>query len=264
MGKVLVREWIRNLERYASRSVNPLARHGRRVYSQGLQDGMLAEIFRRLGIKRGSAVEIGGWDGIRHSNTRVLLEAGWRCGYIEADPTKFGELQDNIEGYDAAAANRRVTLEPGERLDDVINTLSMPDDLTLLCLDIDSHDFWIWQSLECYRPRVVCVEYNAYFDPQSRQTMPYEPTHQWNGGYCYGATAGALHHLSRQKGYMLVGFEPGLDLFFVRNDAAGSCFRPIPIEDIPRGVRLNPFRGWQDKGKPAMVSLDDHDSQIRA
>ena len=63
---------------------------------------------------------------------------------------------------------------------------------------------------------------------------------------------------------MLVGFEPGLDLFFVRNDAAGSRFRPIPIEDIPRGLRLNPFRSWQDKGTPAMVSLDDHDQQIRA
>lgn len=261
MGKVLLREWIRNVERYASRAANPLARYGMRIHSQGLQDGFLAEIFRRLDVERGSAVEIGAWDGIAYSNTRALLEAGWRCGYIEADATKFAELQNNIKGYEAAASNRLVTLEPGERLDDVISTLSMPDDLTLLCLDIDSHEFWIWRSLERFRPLVVCVEYNAYFDPQSRLTMPYRPGHHWTGGYRYGATAGALHHLGQQKGYTLVGFEPGLDLFFVRNEVAEPRFKPIPIEDIPRGLRFNPFRERKDAGTNGMVSVDAHEKQ---
>lgn len=261
MGKVVVREWIRNVERHASRAVNPLARYGKRIHSQGLQDGFLAEIFHRLGVERGTAVEIGGWDGITCSNTRALLESGWRCGYIEVDTARFAALQDNIKGFDACASNRRVTLEPGERLDDVIESMSMPSDLTLLCLDIDSHEYWVWQSLERFRPLVVCVEYNAYLDPQSRQTMPYRPEHQWTGGFCYGATAGALYHLGRQKGYTLVGFEPGLDLFFVRDDAVDNHFEPIPLEAIPRGLRFNPFRGRKDVGVNAMVMVDDDQQQ---
>ena len=258
MGKVLVREWIRNVERYVSRAVNPLAEYGMRVHSQGLQDGFLAEIFRRLEIERGSAVEIGGWDGVTYSNTRALLEAGWRCGYIEVDPARYAELQNNIKGLDAGASNRLVTLETGERLDDVIASLSMPTDLTLLCLDIDSHEFWIWQSLQQFSPLVICIEYNAYFDPQSRLTMPYRPDHHWTGGYCYGATAGALYDLGQQKGYTLVGFEPGLDLFFVRNDVAESRFKPIPLEDVPRGLRFNPLRGRKDAGSSGMVGIDQH------
>lgn len=261
MGRILAREWIRNVERHFSKSTNPLVRFASRIHSQGKQDGILAEIFRRLGIERGSAVEIGAWDGVTYSNTRALLEAGWRCGYIEIDPIRFEILKRNIEGFDAAASNQMVTLESGSCLDDVMTALEMPLDLSLLCLDIDSHEFWIWQSLEKYRPLVVCIEYNAYFDPQSRLTMQYKPEHHWTGGWCYGATAGALHDLGRKKGYTLVGYEPGLDLFFVRNDALQSQFESVQLRNIPIGRRYNIFRGRKDSAAHGMITVDVEDQE---
>lgn len=239
-----LRERIRDIERLSSRSLNPLSRYGVRYYSQGKQDGYLRVIFSMIGIDSGTAVEIGAWDGIRFSNTRNLLENGWVCGYIEANSEKFEDLQRNIKGYSASAVNGRATLEPGERLDDLIDQLELPRELTLLCIDIDGNDFWVWKSLERHRPLVICIEYNAYVDPMSVKTLLYDKDGSWQGDFNYGASAGALYALGKKKGYTLVGFEPGLDLFFVRDDVwAGSGLEAVPLGAVPRGITFNFLRG---------------------
>lgn len=207
------RERIRDIERRSLVSVNPLARHAMRVRSHGKQDGILKAIFDGLGVRSGSSVEIGAWDGVTYSNTRWLLENGWTCGFIEGDPEKFELLLKNCEGYRASALNAFVNLEPDHTLDDAIDRLAVGDDLTMLCIDVDGNDYWLWKSLVRYQPWVVCIEYNAYVDPTTRKTIPYNPEHRWIGGFGYGASAGALVALGREKGYTLVAFEPGLDLF---------------------------------------------------
>lgn len=250
------REMLRDIERYASRSSNPLAKHGRRIYSQGKQDGMIAHILKEIGCKEGSSVEVGAWDGITYSNTRALLEQGWRCGYIEADSSKLPQLEWNIKGYDASAINMAISLEPNYLLDDAMDKLGMPEDMTLLCLDIDGIEYWVWKSLSRHRPRVVCIEYNAYLPISDRVTVPYTPDHQWSGDFFYGASAGALVSIGEEKGYSLVGFEPGLDLFFVRNDLLlKSALVAIPLTAIPQGTRFNIFRGGFTNHEDRMVEV---------
>src|SRR5690554_2954787 len=94
-----IRGLVRNLERRLSLSVNPLAAYGKRVHSQGLQDGIIEHIMVTLGITAGQSLEISAWDGVRFSNTRSLLLQGWQCGYVEANKEKFVELVENIKGY---------------------------------------------------------------------------------------------------------------------------------------------------------------------
>ena len=63
------------------------------IHSQRGQDGILAEIFRRLGLTQGQFVEFGGWDGIYLSNSRFLFEKGWSGVFIECDAQKFNTLK---------------------------------------------------------------------------------------------------------------------------------------------------------------------------
>src|SRR5688572_20337623 len=57
--------------------------HGFRSFSQNDEDGILQEIFRRLGMGVGSFVEFGVQNGLQ-SNSRLLLYGGWRGLWIEA------------------------------------------------------------------------------------------------------------------------------------------------------------------------------------
>src|SRR5476649_1423161 len=59
-----------------------LARFQAQVYSQNGEDGMIAEIFRRIGCESKFFVEIGIEDGLQN-NTRFLLEQGWQGVWIE-------------------------------------------------------------------------------------------------------------------------------------------------------------------------------------
>mgnify|MGYP005990678903 CR=1 FL=1 len=69
---------------------SPLLRHARDVTSQGGEDGILEELFRRLpmpsdGFPR-SCIEVGSWDGKWLSNTYSFCAVqGWRGLLIEAD-----------------------------------------------------------------------------------------------------------------------------------------------------------------------------------
>ena len=76
-----------------------LERHGRKVWSQNDEDGILEEIFRRIGAGRpGQAstfVEFGVSDG-RECNTLKLLVEGWRGLWMESDPGNCGIIRRNF------------------------------------------------------------------------------------------------------------------------------------------------------------------------
>ena len=68
------------IKRLLSRVENPLRLEyfGRQVYSQNEEDGIIAEIFRRIGTTSRDFVEFGCGNGTEN-NTRLLLDQGW-CG----------------------------------------------------------------------------------------------------------------------------------------------------------------------------------------
>src|SRR5215203_1913120 len=68
-----------------------LCRHHGQVYSQNGEDGIIAEIFRRIGERDRFFVEIGTENGLQN-NTRFLLERGWKGVWIDADFADAGEL----------------------------------------------------------------------------------------------------------------------------------------------------------------------------
>src|SRR6185437_13950018 len=99
-------------------------------------------------------------------------------------------------------ANAYVTVE---NIAELFRANGVPAEPDLLSIDVDGNDYWLWEALEAYRPRVVVMEYNAAHVPPDRWVLPYDPDHRWAGDDVYGASLAALEELGKRKGYALLG-----------------------------------------------------------
>lgn len=194
-----------------------LLRNFGNVYSQVGQDGILAEIFKRLEVDNGFFVEFGGWDGVYLSNCRWLFEKGWSGCYIEADTKKFKELEVNYQKYPNVicinsfvdylgsgrenAKNLRTIL--AEQLDD-----SHIESIDFVNIDIDGLDLEVALSIG-FKPKVLLIEGGTDLSPFINEPFPLaHANHQHPLGY--------IIKCLREFGYEPVCFLQ--DLYAVRND----------------------------------------------
>jgi hypothetical protein len=139
---------------------NDLDGHAYNSYSQWGEDGILEEIFNRIGTANKWCLECGAGDGLFMSNTRKLIEDGWTGILIEADANKMERLSTNSAPYEAHCFNVRIG--PDDKLDDILASVTAPMDIDLVVIDIDGQDFYAWNSMLRYIPRVVVIEYDAH------------------------------------------------------------------------------------------------------
>jgi hypothetical protein len=201
-----------------------------RVLSQNGEDGVLAEIFRRIGVAGGGFVEFGASDGAEGNAAFLAQVLGWPGVFLEADARSFAALERRYRGQ-AAVRTVQAAVEP-DTLEGLLRGAGVPEEPDLLVIDVDGNDYWIWRALSTFRPRVVVIEYNGDLDPAVPRVMPYTPGWEWDHTSGYGASLAALEALGTEKGYRLVHTElAGVNAFFVRDDLAG----PLPSGDeVPR------------------------------
>ena len=192
--------------------------HAAQVFSQFGEDGIIRRIFDVIGRTNRFCVEFGGYDGVTMSNTaRLLREEDWHGGFIEADPELFSQLLDNYRTR-ATVRAQKAFVTP-DNIEALFDELEAPADMDLLCIDIDGNDYWVWQSIQRFKPRVVVIEFNGAYPPPRKWVMAYNPMHCWKGNDYYGASPQSLTDLAKTKGYELVCCEEqGANLFFVRSD----------------------------------------------
>src|SRR5438128_9077381 len=89
----VLRAWHEEIARPRHADPKRLVRCGYKVYSQNDEDGIIAEIFRRIGTTDHSFVEFGVETGIE-CNTAKLLVEGWRGLWIEANSASTKEVRD--------------------------------------------------------------------------------------------------------------------------------------------------------------------------
>ncbi|PZM14869.1 hypothetical protein CPY51_09225 [Rhizobium tubonense] len=188
------------------------------VYSQNNEDGIIAEIFARIGTDTRTFVEIAAGDGVENT-TRLLLDLGWTGVWVEA-----GEIEGaSIRSVMAAAIcdGRLVYLQQKVDRDNVDGLIKGAIEKTpdYVSLDIDYNTSHIWSALETLKPRVICIEYNAHFPPTVDYEVPYDSERSWNGTTRFGASLKALERIGREANYSLVGCDIfGVNAFFVRSD----------------------------------------------
>lgn len=214
-----------------------LTRHGFKGFSQNGEDGIIAEIIRRIGAGSKTFVEIGVETGVE-CNTALLLLDGWRGTWIEGSPEMAEEARKISAVAPVSVVNSFVT---AENVDHLVSTAAGEDELTLLSIDIDSNDYWIWKAVTSVNPRMVIMEYNANIPPPISATIAYNDRAQWDGTVYFGASLSALEKLGREKGYSLVGCGiEGINAFFVRDDLLGDKFlAPYTAEN-----HFEPPRYW--------------------
>lgn len=218
-----------------------LLQYGHKVYSQADEDGIIQEIFRRIGVSQKTFIEIGVGDGLEN-NTLSLLLQGWRGAWIEGN-SKFANAIRNKFGsiLDEKRLNLVTQWVSRENINQLIRECGLPDEIDLFSLDIDGNDFHVMQAIERLNARVVVVEYNAKFAPPIDWTIEYNPHHQWDRSDYAGASLKALELLLSEKGYQLVGCNiVGSNAFFVRKDLVRDHFK----EDGTAEAHYEPARYW--------------------
>ena len=200
--------------------------HGAQYWSQNYEDGMIAEIFRRIGTVHKTFLEIGVGDG-SENNTTALLAAGWNGWWIEGGESCFQAIHRRLEEMPQVAARlkvRQAFVSP-DNICGLLNDLAVPSEVDLFSLDIDLDTYHIWAALKTFKPRVVVVEYNAGIPPNQAWMHPYHANRLWDETQAFGASLKAYENLGREFGYSLVGCDLiGINAFFVRNDLLGDHF----------------------------------------
>jgi len=147
--------------------------HGYKVYSQNDEDGIIQEIFRRIGTTNKTFVEIGIQDGME-CNTHYLLFLGWHGVWIEASEACADAIKRKfdyvINNGILKVINEFVTRE---NINDLLVGAELPEEVDLLSIDIDGNDYYIFEAISSVKPRVILIEYNGKFPPECSWKMPY-------------------------------------------------------------------------------------------
>lgn len=216
-------ESAREIERLKVEAVNPLNKFEHKIYSQHGEDGIIREIFNRIGITSKTFFEFGAGSG-SENNTIALLLQGWKGWWIDGGDyvTIYKELfSASIEKGDVAVEKRMVT---SKNINGIVHELKIPKEIDLMSIDIDGNDYYVWKALEATSPRVVIIEYNAAYPP-GMHFLQDETLTSWNGSNFYGSSLHTLNELAKEKGYTLVCCDLiGGNAFFVRSDIVGTHF----------------------------------------
>lgn len=204
-----------------------------KVYSQNGEDGIIEEIFRRIGTTDKFFVEFGVGNGLEN-NSAYLLVKDWSGLWLEGNHASVEFINREFARAIAAKQLRvQETFITAENIVALFEQNAVPVEFDMLSIDIDGNDYHVWKALERYRPRVVVAEYNATFPPPTVWIKKYDPTWMWDGSIGFGASLKAFEHLGAEKGYSLVGCNfNGANAFFVRNDLLGESFHaPFAAEE---------------------------------
>ena len=153
--------------------------HGFKVYSQYDEDGIIQEIFKRLGVASKTFVEFGVEDGLENNSLKLLLE-GWRGLWLEGSEKCVLRI---CHRFHDVISDGRLMVKAAFINRDNINALignSFTDEIDLLSIDIDGNDIYILESVNVIKPRVIIVEYNGKFPPPMSVAQRYNPMHRWD------------------------------------------------------------------------------------
>lgn len=163
---------------------------GLNVYTQFGEDGLIATCVQKIGETNRQCFEIGAADGRFFSNTLRLRDDGWKAVLIESDDRQFAKL-------DAEFGTRSTCIHATcTHLDRTLRGTNLDTTPDLGVIDIDGQDYWLWNDLHIYRPRIMLVEIST---SGPAALIP-------KRGEAYPAQAGRMQieHLGKSKGYTLV------------------------------------------------------------
>jgi len=231
-----------------------LGRRLRRVggFSNFDEERILAEFIRELlptGHSR-FAVDIGAGDGVKASNTYALFRQGWRGLGVESHNRRARRLARAYKNFPEVAACRSAVTPAN-----VVNLLrshGVPDDFSVLSLDIDSYDYWVLDALlASFRPSLVVTEINEKMPPPIRFVVNYDTDFQ-PAHHFFGHSIASLADLCQRRGYVIIALEYN-NAFLAPAELPGV--HPISAEEAYR-------RGYLERPDRHEKFHRNHDMEI--
>ena len=209
--------------------VSEIAKHEKRVNSQGMQDGVIEFLCDRLDLDSEYCVEFG-YDaetlssGCGPNTTALIQREGWRHLLLDG-------------GHENKEINLHKHLITSDNICELFEQYDVPKKPGYVSIDLDSTDLWVTDALlQKYSPSFYSVEFNPNFPIDHAITFPNDPGEFWQEDRVFGASLKALNMVGNAHGYSLVyaGSYSGSghhDAFFVRDDLLGGCDVPV-LEDF--------------------------------
>jgi hypothetical protein len=228
---------LRNVKNDIARiTPEDISLRGYKVFSQNEEDGIIQEIFSRIGEGK-TFVEIGTGDG-RECNTINLLFNGWKGVWFE------GSSKDVETIRQALGSTSFSNFQVNQTFIDLDNIQSLMANATafigggidFFSLDIDGNDYYILKAIlgNNVLPKVICVEYNAKFPPPMKVVTRYKADQVWAENDYMGASLMSWVDLLEPAGYSLLCCTvTGVNAFFVKNEYM-SHFHKYPVKDLYR------------------------------
>jgi hypothetical protein len=187
-------------------------------------------IVSKLNITDGFVVDMAASDGVSQSCTlEFFKDSTWSGLALEMDPDKFAKLSFLYANFpNAKLARGRITPH------NVVSTLlgfEVPNDFSLLNLDIDSYDLYvIYEMLKGgFRPKIISMEINEKIPSSVYFTVDYDEGHYWKGDHFYGCSLRAASETVKPFGYFLESLQYN-NAIFVRSDLASHLFNDTSVE----------------------------------
>lgn len=209
--------------------------------SQDGEEGHIKYLLNDLGIKKGWYCEFGASDGLFYSNTYFLIKYGFSGLVIEGDKHKYNNLVRNYSKFKRVkCVHAYIDIEGDNSLERHLDRAKAPIDFDLLSIDIDHMDYYVWSSLEKYRPKIVIIEYNSYRDPVCEQ-LPNDKSDKPSSdkdllNYCFhdrkgnGTSFHSMIKLGLKKGYYPINTIGG-NLLFVAKEYIHLVTLPKTVSD---------------------------------
>ncbi len=182
------------------------------INSQCGEDGIIEEILKILQINDGVVVEFGAMDGYALSNTYNLWkDKKFKSILIEKsvnraeDLNKIQNEMDNVECFICEVSPNK--LEPNS-IDNILHRSKFNinnENLILMSIDIDSCDYYIFESIEKFLPKIIIIETNTNYKYDEEYVS-----------FDNGCSLFSVVKLAEEKGYSLICHTGNAIL--VRND----------------------------------------------
>ena len=191
---------------------------GYKVFSQTDEDGIINEIFKRIGTTNKQFLEFG--VNTDFNNTTYLLFNGWKGVWLES---KIEEKYSSfIKNKKLKLFNKIIT---AENVNEELKFSKLNKNLDLLSIDIDGNELYVLNELKIINPRVIIVEYNAKFPPPVEKTIKYDPKFIWDYDDYFGSSLQLLENTLKKIGYVLVGCNAlGVNAFFIKKELVKNKF----------------------------------------
>ena len=202
-----------------SDNLNDINKYEFKITSQNNEDGIIEYIFNKIGLNKINFVEIG-FDFYQNNSLNFLGKVN-KGLFIDGSEDKVIKLKSIITLLypfkDITVSKKFIDKD---NLNLIIDShFHNDEEIDFFSIDVDGNDYYLFENLKV-RPKVICIEYNFWFGPDIKCSVPYDKNFTWEiGSIYYGASLNSLCEIAKNKGYYLIALESNcVNAFFIRSD----------------------------------------------